>query len=138
MSAGGSSVHFHYFSPLSKGLFHKGFSQSGTVLAPWTIKENALEDAKKLAVLLGCPVDSTNNLKICLKGKPVVDLINQTQYFYGYSMMPFSPFAPVIEKGSSRPFLDKNPYRLLKEGKLLDIPWITSHTADDGLWVSQC
>ncbi|XP_023311608.1 venom carboxylesterase-6-like [Anoplophora glabripennis] len=136
MSAGGTSVHFHYFSPLSKGLFHRGFSQSGTVLAPWTITKNPLENAKKLAVLVGCPDGPSKDLKKCLKQRPAQSLVKQMHHFFGYRTMPISPFAPVVEKGSKEPFLDKEPFWLLQQGKVLDVPWVTSHTADDGLMVS--
>ncbi|GLG98640.1 Esterase FE4, partial [Gryllus bimaculatus] len=34
-SAGAASVHFHMLSPLSKGLFHRAISQSGSALASW-------------------------------------------------------------------------------------------------------
>nr|WCC58152.1 carboxylesterase [Pharsalia antennata] len=133
ISAGGASAHFHYFSPLSKGLFNRGISQSGTALAPWVIKESPLENAKKLAISVDCPDNPTEDLKKCLKEKPALTLIQQTPRFYGYDKMPFTPFAPVVEKGSKKPFLDEQPFWLLKSGKVLDVPWITSHAADDGL-----
>ncbi|XP_018562806.1 venom carboxylesterase-6 isoform X2 [Anoplophora glabripennis] len=132
-SAGGASVHLHYFSPLSKGLFVKGVSQSGTALAPWVIRRNALQRAKKLAVLVGCPDSPSEELKKCLKQRPAQTLINQLVHFYGVGIMPFSPFAPVVEKGSANAFLDMEPYQLLKEGKVHDVPWITSYTTDEGL-----
>ncbi|XP_018562424.1 venom carboxylesterase-6-like [Anoplophora glabripennis] len=133
MSAGAGSVHLHYFSPLSKGLFNRGMSHSGTALGPWAIKRNALQHAKKLAVLLGCPDSPSEELKKCLKQRPAEDVLKQLDYFYGYDSMPFSPFAPVVEKGSSNAFLDAEPYQLLKEGKVHDVPWITSFTTGEGL-----
>ncbi|XP_023311607.1 venom carboxylesterase-6-like [Anoplophora glabripennis] len=133
VSAGAGSVHLHYFSPLSKGLFIRGMSHSGTALGPWAIRRNPLQAAKKLAVLVGCPDSPSEELKKCLKQRPVQDVLNQLQYFYGYDSMPFSPFAPVVEKGSTNAFLDAEPYQLLKEGKVHDVPWITSFTADEGL-----
>lgn len=36
-SAGGSSVHFHLLSEMSRGLFHKAIVMSGSVLCPWGI-----------------------------------------------------------------------------------------------------
>ncbi|XP_023312778.1 venom carboxylesterase-6-like, partial [Anoplophora glabripennis] len=132
-SAGGASVHFHYFSPLSKGLFIRGVSQSGTAIAPSATKKNALQRAKKLAVLLGCPDSPSEELKKCLKQRPVQDILNQLKYFYGFDLLPFAPFAPVVEKGSTNAFLDAEPYQLLKEGKVHDVPWITSFTTGEGL-----
>ncbi|XP_018562621.1 venom carboxylesterase-6-like [Anoplophora glabripennis] len=133
VSAGSASVHLHYFSLLSKGLFIRGLSHSGTALAPWAIRNNALQSAKKLAVLVGCPDSSSEELKKCLKQRPAHALLKHLKYFYGFDIMPFSPFAPVVEKGSSNAFLEAEPYQLLKEGKVLDVPWITSYTTDEGL-----
>ncbi|XP_023311620.1 venom carboxylesterase-6-like [Anoplophora glabripennis] len=133
LSAGGASVHLHYFSPLSKGLFVRGMSQSGSALGPWVIRKNALQSAKKLAVLVGCPDSPSEELKKCLKQTPAEDLLKQLKYFRGYDIVPIAPFAPVVEKGSTNAFLDAEPYHLLKEGKVNDLPWIASNTADEGL-----
>ena len=48
-SAGGSSVHLHFFSKLSRGLFHRGFAQSGLALNPFSIQEQPSMRARKLA-----------------------------------------------------------------------------------------
>ncbi|XP_018563117.1 venom carboxylesterase-6-like [Anoplophora glabripennis] len=133
LSAGAGSVHLHYFSPLSEGLFIRGMSHSGTALGPWAIRRNPFQAAKKLAVLVGCLDSPSEELKKCLKQRPAQDLLKQLKYFYGYDSMPFSPFAPVVEKGSTNAFLDAEPYQLLKEGKVHDVPWITSFTTGEGL-----
>ncbi|XP_018562033.1 venom carboxylesterase-6 [Anoplophora glabripennis] len=133
LSAGGASVHLQYFSPLSKGLFVRGLAHSGTALAPWAIRRNALQRAKKLASLVGCPDSPTEELKKCLKQRPANTLMKQLVHFYDYQFMPFSPFAPVVEKGSSNPFLDAEPYQLLRQGKVHDVPWINTYTANEGL-----
>ncbi|XP_023311616.1 venom carboxylesterase-6 isoform X1 [Anoplophora glabripennis] len=136
LSAGAASVHLHYFSPLSKGLFVRGMSQSGSALAPWAIKKNALQSAKKLAVLVGCPDSPSEELKKCLKQTPAEDLLKQLKYFRGYGIMPFAPFAPVVEKGSPNAFLDAEPYQLVKEGKVHDVPWIAAYTTGEGLLIT--
>ncbi|KAJ8962410.1 hypothetical protein NQ317_013771 [Molorchus minor] len=134
VSAGSASVHFHYFSPLSKGLFARGISHSGTVLDPWAIRTNPLERAKKLAVLVGCKDESTEELKRCLQQRPAALLLEQQQgHFFGYRILPFSPFAPVIEKPSKNAFLTEDPYLMLKQKRVLDVPWIVSICADEGL-----
>jgi len=35
-SAGGASTHFHFLSPLSKGLLHAGFALSGNAALYWS------------------------------------------------------------------------------------------------------
>ncbi|XP_018562232.1 venom carboxylesterase-6-like [Anoplophora glabripennis] len=137
LSAGGASVHLHYFSPLSEGLFVKGISQSGSALAPWVIKKNALQRAKKLAVLVSCPDSPSEELRSCLKQKPAQALLKQLVNFQGSdNLAPIIPFAPVVENKSANAFLDADPYQLLKEGKVHDVPWITSFTNDEGLFVT--
>ncbi|KAJ8967967.1 hypothetical protein NQ317_007325 [Molorchus minor] len=116
VSAGGASVHYHYFSPLSKGLFARGISHSGTVLDPWAFRTKPLERAKKLAVLVGCKDESTEELKRCLQQRPAALLLEQQQgHFFGYRILPFSPFAPVIERPSKNAFLTEDPYLMLKQ-----------------------
>ncbi|XP_018562928.1 venom carboxylesterase-6 isoform X2 [Anoplophora glabripennis] len=136
LSAGGASVHLHYFSPLSKGLFARGMSQSGSALAPWAIRKNALQSAKKLAVLVGCPDSPSEELKKCFKQTPAEDLLKQLKYFRGYGIMPFAPFAPVVEKRSPNAFLDTDPFQLMIEGKVHDVPWIAAYTTGEGLLVT--
>ncbi|KAF5304022.1 hypothetical protein FQA39_LY01807 [Lamprigera yunnana] len=134
-SAGGVSVHLQYFSPLSKGLFHRGISQSGTALAPWGLVNNPLENAVKLAHAVGCPTISTKELKTCLKSKPATTLYENINVVYPVGGFPISPFGPVIEKKSETAFLSKNPHSLLKEGAVHDVPWLSSATTDEGLLV---
>ncbi|KAF5304020.1 hypothetical protein FQA39_LY01805 [Lamprigera yunnana] len=133
LSAGGVSVHFHYFSSLSKGLFHAGISQSGTALAPWALVSNPLKNAIKLANAVGCPTTSTKELKMCLKSKPATSLYETITTIYSLGSFPIAPFGPVVEKNSGTAFLTKNPHTLLKEGAVQDLPWISSITKDEGL-----
>ncbi|KAF5304028.1 hypothetical protein FQA39_LY01813 [Lamprigera yunnana] len=136
LAAGGASVHYHYLSPLSKGLFHRGLSQSGTAIAPWAVVNNPLEYALKLGKAVECSTESTKALKECLKSKSAESLYDKMKSMYGLpSGFPIVPFGPVIEKTSKTAFLTKHPYLLLKKGKVHDIPWITSGTTDEGLLV---
>lgn len=57
-SAGGASVHFQMISPMSKGLFCKAVSLSGTALCPWaTAPIFYSECLKRLATALGLAED---------------------------------------------------------------------------------
>ncbi|KAF5304021.1 hypothetical protein FQA39_LY01806 [Lamprigera yunnana] len=134
-SAGGVSVHLQYFSPLSKGLFHRGISQSGTALAPWGIVNNPLENAVKLAHAVGCPTTSTKDMKTCLKSKPANTLYENINVAYQLGAFPVSPFGPVLERKSETAFLTKNPHSLLKQGAVRDLPWLSSATTDEGILI---
>ena len=135
LSAGGASVHLHYFSPLSRGLFQRGFSQSGVGLNPFTIQEEPLMRAKKLGAAVGCPSSSTRGLVECLKQRPSKHILSKIGSFFTYGFLPCIPFGPVVEKGGSRPFLATDPYILLKNGQVYDVPWVVSTTSHEGLFL---
>ena len=75
-SAGGASVSFHVLSPMSKGLFHRAISLSGTCLCPWAVSRNPKEMAKKYAEAVGCPASPSKKLLECLKLKPIQDILH--------------------------------------------------------------
>lgn len=82
LSAGGSSVQIHYLSPLSKGLFNRGISQSGSALNSWILQENAREKAVRLAELLGCGTETSEHIATCLlqrSGRQIVNAVKEFQ-----------------------------------------------------------
>uniref|UniRef100_A0A1B6FLE1 Carboxylic ester hydrolase n=1 Tax=Cuerna arida TaxID=1464854 RepID=A0A1B6FLE1_9HEMI len=135
LSAGGASVHLHYFSPLSRNLFHRGISVSGSAFCPWVFAENSRMKANMLADSIQCPTNDSNSLLECLRRKPAESiLLHLEDLFTPWYFNPFSPFGVVVEKESSRAFLSKHPYELLSEGNVKDAPWLTSVTSDEGLY----
>lgn len=94
-SAGGASVHYHYLSPLSAGLFRNGISLSGTTLNSWVQMENGDEKAKKLGALLGCPTHSNEEMIKCLRTRPGRTVVDAVKHFL------------VIIKSSSKPSRNK-------------------------------
>lgn len=134
MSAGGASAQFHALSPLSKGLFHRGISQSGTVLNPWVLVENSLEKAKKLSLHLNCSILTTQSMIACLKEKRAYDIVASVKIFMPWLYNPISPFAVVIDKWSPNPFLKEHPYMLLMKREVRDLPWIFSIVESEGLY----
>ncbi|XP_069699397.1 venom carboxylesterase-6-like isoform X2 [Periplaneta americana] len=133
-SAGGSSVHYHMLSPLSKGLFHRGISQSGTALCTWAIAANgtSTEQAKKLATLLNCPTRHTADLVDCLRTKDAKDIISTDKKFMEWDVDPLIPFKPVVEPTDMLDaFLPAEPLQLLQEGPQ-SIPWLTGINSGDG------
>jgi bile salt-stimulated lipase len=134
MSAGGASVHFHYLSPKSRGLFQRGISQSGGMLNPWVLVEKPLEKAKKLGASLGCPTRDNKQMIDCLKRRPGRQIVASVKDFQPWLYNPFSPFGVVVDAWSPDPVLPDHPYNLLKAGKVADLPWITSYTSSEGLY----
>lgn len=98
---------------------------------PFTLKENAAKNGKKTASLVGCPEGPTSALKECLKTTSPEMLVMNYFNFFGYSILPMSPYAPVIENCDD-PFLPEHPYLMLKENKIHDKPWVTSTTTNEG------
>ncbi|KAG5325298.1 EST6 protein, partial [Pseudoatta argentina] len=81
LSAGGASVHYHYLSQMSAGLFQDGISFSGTAFDCWTQAENSLEKAKKLGALMGCPTISSRDMIHCLRYRPAHAIVQTTSEF---------------------------------------------------------
>lgn len=81
VSAGGSSVQLHYLSPLSRGLFNRGISQSGSALSPWILQENAREKAVRVAEILGCVSESSQEIVNCLRQRSGRQIVNTVKDF---------------------------------------------------------
>lgn len=128
-SAGSASVHLHYFSPTSRGLFHRGISNSGSALGSWALQNNAYGNAISLGKALDCPTNSTEILVRCLKTKSADSIVKSQTLSAPF---PIVLFAPVVENNKKNAFLPEHPFKLLKEKQVYDVPWITSHTSHDG------
>ncbi|KAF2904191.1 hypothetical protein ILUMI_01983 [Ignelater luminosus] len=136
-SSGSACAHLHYFSPLSRGLFHRGISQGGTALVPWAIHKAPLKEARRLGASVGCDNSSTRELVKCLKQKPVTQIIQNSYFSPTIAGFPLAPFAPVIEKESPDAFITDDPYILLKSGNIADIPWLSGGTTEEGVMILQ-
>ncbi|XP_049293740.1 esterase-5B-like [Anopheles funestus] len=137
-SAGGASVHLHYLSPMSRGLFQNGIAHSGTALNPWVMAEDSTRKAHQIAKNIGCPVEqSSQSILSCLRDRAAEDIVRQVPFLLDYLYNPFSPLGVVIEKQSKlnrRPFLVEHPAVLSRKGKLTKVPLILSVTQGEGLY----
>lgn len=70
-SAGGASVSYHLISPMSKGLFKRAITQSGSANCPWTQTYEPRERALKLAKELGFHSENDKELYEYFKKVPV-------------------------------------------------------------------
>lgn len=123
---------------LLSGLFHKGFSQSGTALDPWAIQQNPLAKARKLAKSVGCDQESTVEFVECMCQRPAHQLLQNINQVQSWSIFPIAPFAPVVEPMLPGAFLDDHPYHILKEGKVTDVPWLASTASEEGIFPGVC
>ena len=74
LSSGGASVHYHYLSRMSAGLFQSGISLSGTAFDCWAQTENSREKAMRLAELVNCPTSDTRKMIECMIERSVKDI----------------------------------------------------------------
>ncbi|XP_076285599.1 carboxylic ester hydrolase-like isoform X2 [Lasioglossum baleicum] len=133
-SAGGASVHYHYLSPMSAGLFQAGISVSGTSFNSWPQTENALGKAQEVAALMGCPTANKMEMIHCLRFQPSRSLVASTKEFQKFYFNPFTPFGPVVEKAGDEPFIDRPPIEIVNCGDVQDVSWLTSVTSEEGLY----
>ncbi|XP_014603712.1 PREDICTED: venom carboxylesterase-6 [Polistes canadensis] len=133
-SAGGASVHYHMMSNLSKGLFHRAISQSGTAHCPWTLTRQGTAKIKAQSVgkLVNCPTDDSKALIECLRTKDAYDIIGTDRHFQKFGYCPMIPFRPVIEPDHPNAFITKDPAIITKLGEMTDIPWMTGITSEEG------
>lgn len=135
LSAGGASVHYHYLSKQSIKLFNKGISLSGVSTNPWALMENGKSKTIRLADSLNCKTDNSLILIECLKNRTDNEILMKTkELFMPWLYNPFSPFGPTIEVSGNEPFLNKDPYEILKDGEFKNAPWLTSVTSEEGLY----
>ncbi|XP_073834277.1 venom carboxylesterase-6 [Musca autumnalis] len=133
-SAGGASVTYHMLSEKSKGLFHKGISQSGTYFNPWAQpahKGVPAKRAKKMAKLLGCDGDWPKMLD-CLREKPANDVVATIYDLFEWDFDPMIPFPPVVEPEHPDAFLTILP-REAPPPHGLKLPLMIGATSEEGL-----
>lgn len=135
ISAGAASVHFHYLTPFSDGLFHRGISHSGVATNVWAVIDDPMDNTKRLANLVGCPVNGSEILVSCIKSRSTQQLLEGVvRMLTATEAINFVPFGPVVDNN----FLPEHPYKLLKEGKVKDLPWIVSNVKDEGIYAMFC
>ena len=120
-SSGALSVGYHVVSPLSRGLFMRAISQSGTMLDPSVIDKTPQEKVVKLSKSLDCPTISYKKMLKCIRKVPTLELLNTaselTQKWY-----------PVIDGN----FLTKDPLQLLLAGKMNHVDYIIGVASHEG------
>ena len=112
--AGGAAVHYHLLSPLTRGLFHKAVSMSGSALCWWASIKRPFEKAKKLARLLECPQDDNAKMVECLKSKSMEQLMNTHPNFYDWKHLeenqePVTAWSPRVDAESPVAFMPREP-----------------------------
>lgn len=135
LSAGGASVHLHYMSKLSEGLFNNGISHSGVATNPWVVMERGREKAHQVGAYFGCDFNNDHrSLVECLKKAPLKKLVMTAKKFQPFLYNPFSPFGVSIEANHENAFIYQHPKNILWNGSFSKKPWIASQVLDEGLY----
>ncbi|GBP50147.1 Esterase FE4 [Eumeta japonica] len=138
-SAGGASVSYHLYSPMSKGLFKRAIIQSGTINCYWSQSFGHRERALALARQLG--YNGQNDMKeiyIFLKNVPFESLVRvKVPITISESMHTDLPlyFNVVNEKmyPNRERFFYGDVYERMREGIHEDVEVMIGYTADEGI-----
>lgn len=138
-SAGAAIVQFLLLSKLSKGLFCKAISQSGSCVDKWAIMENPRDYAFALGEKLGCKTNDDKQLLQFLKEAKAEDLvlgeidlfkmINPDEVFLQVS------FCPTVEPDHEHAFITKAPREIFENGDVMDVPFIAGLNSKEGIFV---
>ncbi|XP_068144436.1 juvenile hormone esterase-like [Drosophila tropicalis] len=132
---GGIASHLHLLSPMSRGLFHRVISMSGTANAPHAMTKYPLAQARKTAELCGIPnahTISTAELTEALRNVDAETLINAEDGVKYWRGDPFSAYRPVVELHRRDAFLTEDPEIIMKDGHYPKIPWLLGTVPNEG------
>ena len=130
LSAGGASVGLQLLSPLSKGLFHRAISESGTDVSPWATHStaSAVRHTNSLAGLMQCTGDS-EEIVDCLRSKPAKQLTQSGTYvfFLHFEVANEGTWVPVVDGR----FLQDTPKAVRKKEDFHKVPYLTGITSHE-------
>ncbi|XP_058010808.1 fatty acyl-CoA hydrolase precursor, medium chain-like isoform X1 [Ahaetulla prasina] len=125
-SAGGFSVGAQILSPLSKGLFHRAISESGTVQLPGFFIQRPEVLAQKVASAANCETTSPAML-LCLRNKTEGELNSLIS-----RLLPELHLIPAVVDGE---FILKAPEELLVSQELHAIPYLIGVNNNEYGWL---
>ncbi|CRL02968.1 CLUMA_CG016255, isoform A [Clunio marinus] len=137
-SAGSVSINMLLLSEMSRGLFKQGIMQSGTALAPFTLRNNGVDLAEQIGNKLGLTFDSTESLMTQLRQVPYQDILSASRNIVGMDkplgLRPFD-FVPCVEPEDSleERFLTDDPINILISQNYETVPLMIGTTSNEGL-----
>ena len=107
---------------------------SGTALAPWAYHppSEARQRAVQLADALGCPTESSEAMKQCLKTKSAVDITSSPSQLLEWQAFPFFIVHPTREAPGPGAFLDREPEEVYPAGQASDVPFMAGFATYEG------
>ncbi|XP_043937867.1 fatty acyl-CoA hydrolase precursor, medium chain-like [Protopterus annectens] len=123
-SAGGFSVSMQLLSPLSKDLFHKAISESGTAFLPGLFNINPQPIAKIIANASNCDTLTSASMVECMRMRTEEEILNATFAVQHVGV-------PVVVDGI---FLTKTPEEVLLARDFSDVPYLLGVNNHEGGW----
>ncbi|CAH1640490.1 unnamed protein product [Spodoptera littoralis] len=137
-SAGAASVSFHLYSPMSKGLFHKAITQSGSALAAWAYQYKPVYLASLLAKVMLYESQDPHELYKYFMTKSDDELIlTRVPRAEGNTVISeilYTPCAEIPIEGEEA-FLTEPPFELLEKGAYNKVPVIIGTNNEEGLLI---
>ena len=138
------AVQLIMMSPHTKhqGLFRAAILQSGPILSAFAHSDkHPAFYCRTFANAVGCdPSSSGPDLLACLQSLPVEELVRHVRLFDHEDQVmhnapsPWKPIQDGLFLHEKDAFLPKDPLDLLEAGEFSDVPVITGHTSDEGLY----
>ena len=138
-SAGAMSCFMHYISPLSKGLFHKVITLSGSATTPFlhNDRESSIY-AKSFAKSFGIDVNEpVEKIVHELQKLSVTKIVKRTLLFKNWDSSFPLPWKPIVDKNAKRPFMPFSFEEAIQAGNFdKNIPILAGVTSEEGLIVT--
>ncbi|XP_063223073.1 uncharacterized protein LOC134531309 [Bacillus rossius redtenbacheri] len=137
VSAGGASVHYHVLSPLSKGLFQRAISESGSALNPWAFAKNTNDRSYRLSYIIGKEAHSAaacvQNLRAA-SASELTSALNRVLTADESTRLISVPFIPSLEfqRSGEQQFLPHEPSYIEQNGLFNNVPYILGATKREG------
>lgn len=139
-SAGAASVHYHLLSPMSRGLFHRAISESGSALNPWAYKtpDASVKLAFELGEEFGAKTTDPDEVLEVLKAVKPEKLV----LFLSIGLLQpkiDALIGPTLDTKavSDEVFLPDTPLNIINSGQFLKIPYITGINNEEGILVTR-
>lgn len=137
ISAGACSIESHLLSPCSEGLFHKAILQSGSVLNPFMLARDHLDNPIRLAASLGKTLKDPKDLYTFFRSKTAKELVAAStdvitdKHVRRTQLCGFTPVVCAIPGYEN--FLSDIPIDLLKKGNFAKVPTISGFNNKEGI-----
>ncbi|XP_069460821.1 cholinesterase-like [Ambystoma mexicanum] len=130
MSAGAVSVDYHMLSPLSRPLFTRAITESGSINSPWSFLADAeaKNTAFNLAQLVGCSLTNESELIACLQAKSPKEITDHQFPLVPPDRFLLSHFVPTVDGV----FLTDTPKKLIEQGQFKRAQMLSGVTRDEG------